>query len=210
MQVSIVGAGNQGTALGAALVRGGHQVLFGSREPARKPAPAEGAVVGISEAVRRSRVIALVVPSWHLDGTLAAMQGPDLHGKIVIDVTNPLTAEKEWATGFSTSNAEKVAAALSGARVVKAFNTVFSPWLRSNGTALGEQLTGFVAADDTEAKQLVLGLVKDIGLDPVDAGGLQAARLLEAAGVMLVRFGAFTPLGWELGLRLVHPRSPVL
>ncbi len=208
MRVAIVGTGNQGTALGFALRRAGHSVCFGSRDPAHAPPVSEGPVLTIAEAVRQAEVIALVVPSWHLGDTLQRLRGTEYAGKVVIDVSNPLASDGTSAADPTSSNAEKVAAALPGARVAKAFNTVFSAWLRTDGRALGEQLTGFVAADDPEAKRVALRLGKEIGLDPVDAGALSAARLLESAGVMLVRFGASTSLGWELGLRLVHPRDP--
>ncbi len=205
MEIAVIGAGNQGTALGEALGRAGHSVRYGVAHPPSTVTEGPAPRLSVEAAVRSAEVIAIVVPSWHLDDALSTIRQADLRGQIVIDVTNPLTEKMGWARGFDVSNAERVRAALPGARVVKAFNTVFAAWLRGGGRALGEQLTGFVASDDGEAKRVVLGLVRDVGLDPIDAGPLDAARLLEAAGVMLVRFGAFTSLGWDLGLKLVHP-----
>lgn len=208
MEIAVIGAGNQGGALGEALARAGHRVVYGVAEMREAPAGAPGPRLEVEEAVRRAELVAIVVPSWHLDEALERIRRGNPSGKIVVDVTNPLSPEKDWTRGFSGSNAEHVRDALPGTRVVKAFNTVFASWLRSGGRALGEQLTGFVASDDAEAKQTVLRLVREVGLDPVDAGRLEAARLLEALGVTLVRFGAFTSLGWDLGLRLVHPPQP--
>lgn len=207
MEIAIVGAGNQGTALGWALGRAGHKVVFGGRARPGQPTPSEGALVPVDQAVRPAEVVMIVVPAWTLDEVLRTLGGAPVQGKIVVDVTNPLTPEKQ-AAGGSSSNAERVRDALPGTRVVKAFNTVFSAWLRSGGRALGEQLTGFVASDDPEAKAVVLRLVQQVGLDPVDVGPLAAARQLEAMGVLLVQLGAFTPLSWDLGVRLVHPHRP--
>ena len=206
MRIAIIGAGNQGTALGGALETAGHTVVFARRGSESDSAPGAEGRPNLADAVRQSEALALTVPSWRLEELLTNLSSLNLSGRIVIDVTNPLTPEKGWARGFSTSNAELVASALPTAEVVKAFNTVFASWLTQGGRALGEQLTGFVASDSLRAKQIALGLVRDVGLDPVDAGGLESARLLEAVGVMLVRLGAFTPLGWSLGMRLVHPR----
>lgn len=204
MEIAVIGAGGQGTALGAALEKAGHRVTYGVRDPSTDRV-AGSRTAAVVDAARLGDVVAIVVPTWHLEGLLTTLRTVDLRGKIVLDVTNPLTPEKGWARGFSTSNAELVRDSLPGARVVKAFNTVFAAWLRDGGRAFGQQLTGFVASDEAEAKQTVLQLVAQVGLDPVDAGGLAMARLLEAAGVMLVQFGGFTTLGWDLGLRLVHP-----
>lgn len=205
MKIAVIGAGNQGSALGGALTKAGHDVVYGVPRPSPDPGSTPGPQLSVEEAVRRADLLALTVPAWHLTEALETIRRAGPGGKIVVDVTNPLTAEKAWARGFSSSNAEEVRDALPGARVVKAFNTVFAGWLRAGGRAFGEQLSALVASDDVEAKRVVLGLAREIGLDPVDAGQLDAARLLEAAGVMLVRFGAFTDLGWDIGVRLVHP-----
>jgi 8-hydroxy-5-deazaflavin:NADPH oxidoreductase len=44
----------------------------------------------------------------------------------------------------------------------------------------------FVAGDDAARKPVVLGLVADLGFHAVDAGGLRAARLLEAFGMLWI------------------------
>lgn len=207
MEIAIIGAGNQGSALGSALARSGHHVIYGVAHPKAGAEGDAGPHYPVADAVRRAEVVAITVPSWHLEEALREVARGVPAGKIVIDVTNPLTPEKDWAHGSDGSNAELVQRTLTGARVVKAFNTVFASWLNAGGRAFGEQLSGFVASDDADAKRTVLGLVARVGLDPIDAGPLASARLLEAAGVMLVRFGAFTPLGWEIGLRVVHPKT---
>ena len=66
-----------------------------------------------------------------------------LAGKVVIDITNPLTADYMGLTiGHDTSAAEEIAKAVPGAEVIKAFNTVFAqcwpkvPIRRSQGHRL--------------------------------------------------------------------------
>ena len=51
--------------------------------------------------------------------------------------------------------------------VVKAFNTTFATAM-ATGQINGEKLAGLVAADDAEARAAVLGLVQELGCDPID------------------------------------------
>ncbi|HEU5028267.1 MAG TPA: hypothetical protein VFV01_25365 [Spirillospora sp.] len=88
-----------------------------------------------------------------------------LRDKVVIDPTNPQSADFMSLTiGHTTSAGEQVAAALPGARVVKAFNTVFAATLDVPGLLLP------VASDDEAAKKTVLELGAQLGFDAVDAG----------------------------------------
>jgi len=71
------------------------------------------------------------------------------------------------------TSSEYVAEQLPGARVVKAFNTMYWETLRdAAGREGADRLAVFVAGDDAEAKALVAGLVEDVGFVPVDTGGL--------------------------------------
>jgi len=65
-----------------------------------------------------------------------------------------------------------------GARVVKAFNTM--GWETMADPVIdGRNALGLVAGDDPDAKQTVLALARGLGFEAVDAGGLDAAELLE-------------------------------
>lgn len=104
-----------------------------------------------------------------------------LEGRIVIDITNPLTADyMGLALGFDTSAAEEIAKALPGALVVKAFNTVLAQVL-AEGPAFANNQTVpvFYAGDDARAKQTVRSLAESLGFQTIDAGGLKNARYLE-------------------------------
>ncbi|MDB5930722.1 MAG: putative oxidoreductase, coenzyme F420-dependent, partial [Polaromonas sp.] len=114
----------------------------------------------------------------------------DLTGKVVIDITNPLTADYMGLTlGFDTSAAEEIAKALPGAQVVKAFNTVLAQVL-TEGPAFsnGQTVPVFYAGDDERAKQTVRALAESIGFQPVNAGGLKNARYLEPMAGLNIYF----------------------
>ncbi len=191
MKIGIIGKGNVASALAEGLGRKGHSIKFGHRDP-KEPA---------GEAAKWGEVIILAVPHSAAADT-AKTVGSAADGKLVIDVSNALTEKLEWAIGFTTSAAEEVQKMLPKAHVVKAFNTVFAQ-NQSTGQVGGEQLTLFVAGDDTKAKRTVMQLGKDIGFDPVDAGPLKSARYLEPMGMLMINLGYSLGMGPKIGLKLV-------
>ena len=64
---------------------------------------------------------------------------------------------------------------------MKAFNTVFGHVL-----AEGRPLDVLFAGDDARAKASVSAFIESLGLRPLDAGGLEMARWLEGAGLLLM------------------------
>jgi hypothetical protein len=122
---------------------------------------------------------------------------------VVIDATNALTPQMELALGFTTSGAEELQRKLPEAKIVKAFNTSFAA-VMSTGQINGEKLAGLVAGDDADAKAEVLGLVQQLGFDPVDAGPLASARLLEPLALLNIKLGFVQGYGSNSGFRLVH------
>jgi predicted dinucleotide-binding enzyme len=92
MLVAIMGAGNVGGGLGAALAAVGHEVGFGVRDPESEKtrmalAACRGAkAASFAEALDGADVIAFAL-RW--DAAAAAIQGfPSLAGRIVIDAMN--------------------------------------------------------------------------------------------------------------------------
>jgi predicted dinucleotide-binding enzyme len=74
----------------------------------------------------------------------------------------------------------------------------------STGKVKGEALSLFAAGDDAKAKELVLGLGRDIGFDPIDAGPLVNARWLETLGFLNIQLGFTQKMGTDVGFRFVH------
>ncbi|WP_211265166.1 NADPH-dependent F420 reductase [Actinacidiphila oryziradicis] len=111
--------------------------------------------------------------------------GDALRGKIIIDITNPVTPDfKGLVTPDGSSGAQEIAkAAPAGAHVVKAFNTLFSNVLAA-GPAEGRPLDVFIAGDDPQAKARVSAFIESLRLRPMDTGQLPMARTLENAGLL--------------------------
>src|ERR1700690_4238863 len=193
MNITILGAGNMGSALAKRLARVGHQVKITSRDPAKAQtaaAAAPGSVaVAAQDALSGSDVV--VLATGYAEAIPALRSLGSLDGKIVIDITNPLTPDYMGLTvGFSSSAAEEIAKAVPGAEVVKAFNTVFAQVL-SNGPGLrgGQVVPVYFASDSERAKQTARALIESIGFKAVDAGGLKNARYLEPLAGLNIYFG---------------------
>ena len=191
MRIGIIGKGNVGSAIAAGLTRAGHEVKHGHRDP-KEP---------VAEAARWGEVIVLAVPFENVTEAAKTI-GSLADGKTLLDVTNAIGENMTLAIGCTTSAAEELQMKLPKARVAKAFNTVFAR-NQSTGKLGGEQLTLFVASDDTKAKQTVMQLGRDIGFDPVDAGPLRSARYLEPMAVLLINLGYVLGMGAKIGYKLV-------
>jgi len=179
MKIGIIGGGNVGGALARLAQAAGHEVRIGLREAATRE---DGiAVVSMAEACAHGEIVILAIPFLACADTLPAL-APTLAGRIVVDATNPLQAD--WAPlllGETDSAGQRIAALLPGARVVKAFNTVFADVMHAQGLLRGgARVTAFVASDDADAAASVSAFAADIGFAPLRVGGLAQARHLEA------------------------------
>ncbi|QQG40130.1 MAG: NADPH-dependent F420 reductase [Candidatus Aenigmatarchaeota archaeon] len=207
VNVSILGTGNVASNLAKGLSKSGYAVMLGSRTPAEAKKkmgalPADVTVGTLKEAAKFGDVIFTAIPFASLPETIEAIGPENLRGKIIVDNTNVLTPSFEWAIGFSTSGAEELAKLVPGARVVKAFNTVFAEHM-GVGTLGKEKLTVFAAGDDEASKNVVRTLAESIGFETVDAGPLKSARYLEAMGILNITLGYGLKMGSRIGLRLV-------
>ena len=190
MKIAVLGAGNVGGALGRLWAAKDHEVRFGVPDPESGKIKAllantgERAKAGSNrEAAGASEVVVVSVP-WPV-AEQAIRDCGDLSSKVVIDCTNPLGSDlKGLVVGLTTSAAEQVAA-WSGAKVVKAFNTI-GAGNYGNAEFAGTRADGFYCGDDAAAKAKVKPLIADVGLTPVDVGPLRNARLLEPLAMLWI------------------------
>lgn len=202
MKITVIGAGNMGSAFVKQLTRAGHQVRVTARsaEKARQVAAAHPGAVATDAAGAVADADAIVLATAYGDAVSALESLGDLRGKVVIDITNPLTADYMGLTlGHTTSAAEEIAKAVPGAEVVKAFNTVFAQVL-AEGATLGadRQVTVFYAGDSERAKQTARALAESMGFDTIDAGALNNARYLEPLAGLNIYLGYGAGLGTSI------------
>ena len=209
MKFAIIGSGNVGTSLARGVTAAGHDVMVAGPSEQSLSAVADKAPVQTTtsnqEAVAGTDVVVLAVPFSSVQDVAADLRD-DLAGKIVIDVTNPLAPDLSGLASNGSSAAELVQQAAPDARVVKAFNTVLAA-NQADPSVEGTQLDGFVAGDDEEAKQTVLGLLEQIGFRPIDVGPLSAARYLEGMAFLNIALNASNGWSWGTGWKLVGPTA---
>ena len=189
--VAIIGTGNIGGALAADLAAGGQDFVLAGRDEqaARKIAAGLGGhaeAVSVDEAVDRARVL---VPAVWLDDfeQFIARYRDLLAGKVIIDPTNPVGPD--GAGGYrkvideQESSGQLLAGLLpAGAHLVKAFGTLSAGSLAAASRREPDRAVLFYAADDDTAGDLVAGLIRAAGFDPVRVGGLDQSIRIEMFG----------------------------
>jgi 8-hydroxy-5-deazaflavin:NADPH oxidoreductase len=198
--VTVVGAGNMGSAIAARVIEGGTAVQVLTRGGV----PVPGATSGTIGEPITGDIVVLALPYPAVAEVLATYAG-QLDGKVLVDLTNPL----DFATFDSlvvpvgSSAAAVIAQAVPGASVLKAFNTTFAATLAS-GTVGAEKTTVLVAGDDADAKAALAAVVQAGGLRVVDAGSLQRAHELEALGFLQLTLAAGNKTSWTSGFALAE------
>jgi len=191
MKIGIVGDGHVGSALQRGLERAGHQTRAVGKDPK-----------GVREVGAFGEVLILAVP-WPAQEDALRELGENANGKVLVDVSNALTADMQLALGHTTSAAEELQKKARGTKVVKAFNTVFAQWMDS-GRVKDQPITTFIASDDAQAKATLLQLAQEIGFDAVDAGPLKNARWIESMAYLIISMAYMQKMGPQLGFRLIH------
>lgn len=193
MNISIIGTGNMAKGLAAVFSSAGHQVALSNRAFEKAQAVARELGDGVNpvalpDAAQTADIVVLAVPYEAVSDVTDAAGG--LAGKIVIDITNPMTADfSGLSIGHTTSAAEEIQKRAPSAKVVKAFNTIFAQVLDSGARAAGRPATVFVASDDDRARATVVELARSAGFEVLETGGLATARYLEPVAALNITLG---------------------
>ena len=190
-RIAIIGNGRVGSALARGLKRAGHEVRAIGNEPA-----------SVLETALWGEIVILAVPFTVMDSVLKEA-GSSVEGKTVVDATNALGSEMQLAIGFTTSGAEELQKKASKAHVIKALNTVFAQHM-DTGRLGDQELAAFITGNDTDGKNTVLEMARNIGFDAVDAGPLSNARLLESLGYFNIQLAYTLGMGTQSGLKFLH------
>jgi hypothetical protein len=178
MKIGIIGAGMIGSTAARLFAEAGHDVaVSNSRGAATLQALVDdlgprARAMTVDDAARFGEVVLLAVPWRKTD----ALPPPDaVAGKIVIDAMNPYAEGGGMEDLRGLTSSEHTQRRLPGARIVKAFNTIWYKHLAANGRKdlpMAERHAILVSGDDEEAKRVVMTLIEDIGFGPVDFGSL--------------------------------------
>ncbi|MBL0746632.1 NADPH-dependent F420 reductase [Nocardioides baculatus] len=198
MNIAVLGTGMVGQTIAGGLVRLGHSVVVGTRDPeatlartetdgmgnppfARWHAAHDGiALTTYADAAAGADLLVLAGNGGAALAMLTAAGEDNLAGKVLVDISNPL----DFSAGFpptlfvkdDDSLGEQIQAAFPRTRVVKSLNTLTAALMVDPGL-LDEATTVFVSGDDAAAKATVTEILTGFGhQDVIDLGGIETAR----------------------------------
>jgi 8-hydroxy-5-deazaflavin:NADPH oxidoreductase len=177
VKIGIIGSGHIGGTAARLFVQAGHEVaISNTRGPGSLTSQVQqlgpnARAATVEEAVDFGEVVLVAIPF----GGYTTLPASHLSGKVVIDAMNYYPQRDGQIDFAGVSSSELTAQQLPGARVVKAFNTMYFEMLGSEGkpnAPVEDRLALFVAGDDPQAKAVVSRLIEEIGFAPVDTGSL--------------------------------------
>jgi hypothetical protein len=206
----VIGSGDVGKALARGLARHGHDVVIGTRDPAKLAAFSKEtgvAVAPFAATAQHGGVVVLAVGGAVAVEVLRSV-APQVAGKVVIDTTNPISGPPEkgilpFFTGMDDSLLERLQVAVPAARLVKAFSCVGHA-LMVDPRLAGGRPTMFIAGNDAAAKREVAALLDSIGWDAEDVGGAEGARVIEPLCRLWCAPG-FLRNDWAHAYRVLRP-----
>jgi 8-hydroxy-5-deazaflavin:NADPH oxidoreductase len=187
VKIGIIGSGMIGSTCARLFVRAGHEVaIANSRGPGSlgdlvKELGPKARAATVEAAVESSEVVLAAIP-LKAHGDLPASK---LAGKIVIDAMNYYPGRDGNLDFGGRGSSGWLASTWPGAKVVKAFNTMYFKPLGEQGqpgAPLDDRLALFVAGDDAAAKRVVMDLIDQIGFAAVDTGSLTQGGLRQEPG----------------------------
>jgi len=188
MKIGILGSGIVGQVLATGFLKHGHEVMVGTRTPAKladwlKQNPG-GRTGGFDATAHFADVVVLAVKGTVAADALRAAGAANLAGKTVIDAANPIADAPpvngvlRFFTDFNESLMERLQREFPNARFVKAFNSVGNACM-VNPQFKGGKPTMFICCNDDAAKKTVAGILDQFGWETADMGKAESARAIE-------------------------------
>lgn len=212
-KIAVLGSGDVGKVLANGLLKHGHEVMRGSREPAKladwKASAGERAHVGtFAEAAAWGGSVLLAVKGTAAVAVLEQAGTANLAGKTVMDATNPIADAPpvngvlKFFTDLNESLMERLQKAAPEAHFVKVFSCVGNPFM-VNPQLPGGPPTMFICGNDAGAKAEVRAILDQFGWDTADMGAVEAARAIEPL-CMLWCIPGMTGGGWTHAFKLLR------
>jgi 8-hydroxy-5-deazaflavin:NADPH oxidoreductase len=212
MKIGVLGSGDVAKTLAAGFLRHGHEVMMGTRSPAKlqdwsKQNP-KGRLGNFSDAAKSAELVVLAVKGSAAADALRAAGSANLAGKTIIDATNPIADQPpvngvlRFFTSLDDSLLERLQREFGEARLVKAFNSVGNA-LMVDPQVAGGRPTMFICGNQDEAKKTVTGILEQFGWEAADMGKAEAARAIEPL-CMLWCIPGFLRNDWRHAFKLVR------
>lgn len=190
MKVAVLGTGGVGQTIGKKLVELGHDVKMGSRDASHakglawaKACGPRASLAKFGEAAGFGELVFNCLSGQAALEVLGALI-PELAGKVVVDVSNPLDFSKGFPPSLFTapgdSLGEQLQRALPSSRVVKALNHVNSDVMVAPELVAGGDHDALLCGNDAGAKEQVRELLGSFGWQRfLDLGDIKACRGME-------------------------------
>jgi predicted dinucleotide-binding enzyme len=210
MKIGVIGSGDVGKVLASGFLKHGHEVIVGTRDPAKLAAWAAanpaGRVGSVADAAKFGEALVLAVQGAAALEAVAAAGAQALEGKVVIDATNPIGGPPEkgvlrFFTSLDDSLMERLQKAQPKTKFVKAFSSVGNRRM-VNPDFGGVRPTMFICGNDAGAKATVTKILDQFGWETEDMGGAEAARAIEPL-CMLWCIPGFTRNQWTHAFKLL-------
>lgn len=216
MKIGVIGSGQVGRTLATALLKEGHEIKLGTRDVANpaviswRSAPEnQMATIGdFREAAEFGEAIVIAVKGSKATEAIDLAIPASFTGKVVIDVTNPLTDAPpvngvlSFFTNTNESLMEIIQSRIPEARVVKAFNSIGSDYMYKPAFSDGPP-SMFICGNDEDAKIVVNDILVSFGWNVEDMGKAESARAIEPLCILWCIPG-FLNNNWQHAFRLLN------
>lgn len=211
MKIAVIGSGDVGQALAKGFVESGHSVMIGTRDTEKnglkwtKKHKEKLSVGSYAEAADFGEMAVLAV-AWHAAENVLSIIRPELSGKIIIDVTNPIVFNEddapELAIGHDISAGEMVQQSLADSHVVKTLNIINYRHMVRPQFKKGIP-TMFMCGNNDSAKNHVRELLVELGWTDIhDLGSIEKSRILEPLCLLWIEYGAINST-WDHAVSII-------
>jgi predicted dinucleotide-binding enzyme len=212
MKAGVLGSGDVGKALAAGFLKHGHEVMLGTREPAKvadwlKQNP-KARAGSFGDTAKFGDVVVLAVKGTVAAEALRGAGPANFAGKPIIDATNPIADAPpvngvlKFFTNLDESLMERLQREFTSGKFVKAFNSVGNAFFVNPQFKDGKP-TMFICGNDEGAKKTVKSILDQFGWETADMGKVEAARAIEPL-CMLWLIPGFLRNEWKHAFKLLR------
>jgi hypothetical protein len=190
VRIAVIGAGNIGRTLGGKWTEAGHELVYGVRRPG------DPGTASVEDAVASAEVVVLAVPGAAAKDVVASL-GSALADKVVVDATNDVQGSGKLHTLDELAD---------GAHPVRAFNTL--GWENFAEPEIGGITVDLLyAAEEGAAKETAETLIRDVGLEPVWVGGVEAFDVVDSVTRLWFTLALQRGLGRRLAFKVLRSQD---
>ena len=211
-KIGVLGSGTVGETLANGFLKHGHEVMRGSREPAKlgdwkQKAGAKAATGTFAETAKFGEILVLAVKGGAAEAVISQC-GAGLNGKTVLDTTNPIADAPpqdglvRFFTGPDESLMERLQKKAPEAWFVKAFSSVGAGLMVD--PKLPAKPSMFICGNEAKAKEEARAVLDAFGWETEDMGAASAARAIEPLCILWCIPG-FLRNDWMHAFKMLRP-----